>query len=143
MQSFLASNTFKGQIIILDVASTNVWHMKQKLLARMQSNFRSGRIAKTAPFLRILNQDEQELLSPSYKDDPETETKPVNNIMITVKEALRLDEEFAEALKEGYPRESIPDDDEPVNTMLLVLIREKFKQQSRWRRFLDTAQRGE
>jgi hypothetical protein len=111
-------------------------------MGRMKVNFRRGRIANVWPFLRILNPDDNDVLSPSYKYEIEVEENVENNVLLTVDEAFRLDEEFAKALQEGYPRDSVdPSDEEEPDYegiyMMLVLVRERSKAQSKWRRFLS------
>jgi hypothetical protein len=80
--------------------------------------------------------------------DPETESKPENNVLLTVDEALRLDEEFQNALDAGFPDESANKEEEEEEdhneiTMMLILIRERYKKQSRWRRFLNIVQKDQ
>lgn len=123
-------------------AQASVAHIQKQLMERMQSNFRRGQIAKTWPFLGILNPDDSDILSKSYKDQAQSEEKLENNVLLTVEEAFRLDEDFANALQEGYPRESADPSDEECPDyegiyMMLVLIRERSKAQSKWRRFLN------
>ncbi|KAH8552248.1 hypothetical protein BGW37DRAFT_491184 [Umbelopsis sp. PMI_123] len=131
-----------GQLRVSTAAKQFVAHTQQKLMGRMKVNFRRGRIANVWPFLRILNPDDNDVLSPSYKYEIEVEENVENNVLLTVDEAFRLDEEFAKALQEGYPRDSVdPSDEEEPDYegiyMMLVLVRERSKAQSKWRRFLS------
>ncbi|CAO3664498.1 unnamed protein product [Umbelopsis ramanniana] len=131
-----------GQLRVTTAAQASVAHIQKQLMERMQSNFRRGQIAKTWPFLGILNPDDSDILSKSYKDQAQSEEKLENNVLLTVEEAFRLDEDFANALQEGYPRESADPSDEDCPDyegiyMMLVLIRERSKAQSKWRRFLN------
>ncbi|KAG2182609.1 hypothetical protein INT44_005588 [Umbelopsis vinacea] len=131
-----------GQLRVTTAAKASVAHTQKQLMERMQSNFRRGQIATTWPFLGILNPEDSEILSKSYKDQMETTESLENSILLTVEEAFRLDEDFATAVQEGYPRESIdPSDEEAPDFegiyMMLVLIRERSKAQSKWRRFLN------
>jgi len=138
----------KGQLVVTGDAANTVTKLRLKLAARMRSNFGSGHIAHNAPFLRISNKDDQDILSSSYMGDPETESKPENNVLLTVDEALRLDEEFQNALDAGFPDESANKEEEEEEdhneiTMMLILIRERYKKQSRWRRFLNIVQKDQ
>jgi hypothetical protein len=121
---------------------SKAYKLRCQLLDRMRSNFASGRIAGTSPLLGITNPDDKDLLSFNYSQVQSDGQTPDTSFLITIAEAQRLDPDFGSALDEGLPSDEIEElgFDSMETFLMLILIRERYKPQSRWRRFLNVVQ---
>lgn len=132
----------KGQIAVVRHAMSKAYKLRCQLLERMRSNFAAGRIAGSSPLLGITNSNDKELLSFNYSQDQEDGQATDTSFLITITEAQRLDPDFGAAIDEALPSEEIEEFgfDSIETCLMLILIREKYKSQSRWRRFLNVVQ---
>lgn len=121
---------------------SKAYKLRCQLLERMRSNFAAGRIAGSSPLLGITNPNDTNVLSFTYSLDQEDGQATDTSFLITLSEAKRLDPDFGAVIDEALPSEEIEEYgfDSVETCLMLILIRERYKPQSRWRRFFNVVQ---
>ncbi|KAI8645188.1 hypothetical protein BD408DRAFT_339163 [Parasitella parasitica] len=119
-----------GQEDILDITIKKIEEMKRSLIQRMYQEEKEGKIAPLAPFLSIVN--------PLYfQQDPsieltDNEFVTLDTVVMTTKRVLNNDAAFAAIISKNFEVE-----EEADIVMMLCLVRENSKPESKFRHFFD------
>ncbi|CEP16037.1 hypothetical protein [Parasitella parasitica] len=120
-----------GQEDILDITIKKVEEMKHSLIQQMHQEEKEDKIAPCAPFLSIVN--------PLYFQQQDSSIELTSNefvtldtVVMTAKRVLNNDATFAAIISENFEPE-----EEADIIMMLCLVRENSKPDSRFRRFFD------
>ncbi|KAI9246528.1 hypothetical protein BY458DRAFT_536883 [Sporodiniella umbellata] len=123
-----------GQEDIYNSTIAKIEGMKRQLISCMDQDTKESRIALMAPFLSIVNQDHH----CSSLDIDNSPFVSLDMVVITSEKIMKEDAAFSKAISEIFEDQ----EEEADIVLMLCLIQEKNKQNSKWKKFFEKASRN-